>query len=285
MPTALSTDGARVRVRLHTAQGDIDLGRADVARRDKRLTRGERDAIDSLVEAIRLLRTRNQLLGIDDVGTGVALLLRDAEATSGGAYATSGQIAVGATNALTSRSKVRANPNVLLPVDTAVHELTHVTQFARMPETVTPNSAIMEGIADAAAMLATGDDTLGEGYFRTDATGAHRGSIRDLGRHDVHGPAVGPTSRTYAAATAPGVEPHEAGGLVSTFVAALRASVGRARAERVLWAVIRDSSAWKTGGSWALLAAAFQRAGNTDDATGAAVSAALAQTGLAAALR
>jgi len=281
----MSTDAARVRVRLQTADGLVELGRPDVARRDKRLTRGERQAIDNIVEAIRLLRTRNQLLGIDDAGTGLMLVLRDREATSGGPYAEVGKIAIGATNALVSRSKVRAAVDVLLPLDTAVHELTHVTQFARLPTTVTPNAAILEGMADAVAILATGDDTLGEQFYRVDATGKHRGSIRDLGTHDVHGPSIGAVARTYRQATSPGVEAHEAGGLVPTFIMALRAAIGRDRAERVLWAVIRDTAAWTKGGSWAELAAAFQRAGNVDAATGAAVSEALRTTGLADALR
>jgi len=285
VPTATSIDAARVRVRLHTSHGYIELGRADAARRDKRLTRGERAAIDNLVEAVRLLRTRNQLLGIDDAGTGVQLLLRNAEATSNGPYAEAGTIAIGAMNALVSRSKVRAAPDVLLPLDTAIHELTHVTQFARLPTNVTPNAGILEGVADAVAMLATGDDTLGEEYYRVDASGKHRGSIRDLGTHDVHGPAIGAVARTYQQATRPGVEAHEAGGLVSSFIVVLRTALGRERAERVLWAVIRDEAAWKSGGSWAALAAAFQRAGHVDDATAAAVSAALTQTGLASALR
>lgn len=270
---------------MHTAHGLIELGGAEAARRDKRLTVGERAAIDSIVEAIRLLRTRDQLLGIDDAGTGVTLLLRDPEATSGGPYASSGQIAIGATNALASRSKVRADPDVLLPVDTAVHELTHVTQFARMPSTATPDAGILEGMADAVAMLATGDDTLGEEYFIVDATGTHRGSIRDLGAHTVHGPAVGAVARTYAQATRPGVEAHEAGGLVPTFVAQVRAAIGRERAERLLWSVIRDTTAWSSGGTWAALAAAFQRASQGDEATRVAVAAALQQTGLSAALK
>ncbi|MCW2949834.1 MAG: hypothetical protein JWN41_847 [Thermoleophilia bacterium] len=171
-----------------------------------------------------------------------------------------------------------------MPIDTAVHELTHVTQFARIPATAKADQGILEGIADAVAMLATGDDTVGEGYFRTDATGRHRGSIRDLGAHTVHGPTVGAVARTYLAATSPGVECHEAGGLISTTVAALRLALGRSRAEKLLWSVIRDSAAWAQGGSWKSVAAALQRAAANDVAAASAVTAALRQTGWDAAL-
>ncbi|MCW2949833.1 MAG: hypothetical protein JWN41_846 [Thermoleophilia bacterium] len=103
-PFASTLDAARVRVVLHTSSGNVELGNADEARRDRRLTAAERAAVANLVEAIRLLRTRDRLLGIDDAGTGVKLVLRDAEATASGPYASEGQIAVGAKNALASRS-------------------------------------------------------------------------------------------------------------------------------------------------------------------------------------
>jgi hypothetical protein len=288
VPNAFSVDAARVQVRLRTTSGTtLELGRADVARRDKRLTAAERAAIDALVEAMRLLRVHGGLVGIDDAGTGVRLLLRDPEATSGGPYATAGQIAIGSRNALAARTAGRGRADVLLPVDTAAHELTHVAQFARVPVGTTPNAGILEGIADAVAMLATGDDTLGEEYFNVDAAGRHRGSIRELGAHDASGPAIGAVAHTYARATRSGVEAHEAGGLVSTVVAKLRDRLGSAHTERLLWAVIRDEAAWLQGGSWAALAAAFQRAADAsgDAADPIAVRDVLNVTGLDAALR
>ena len=288
VPTAYSVDAARVQVRLRTTGGTVpDLGRADVARRDRRLTAAERAAIDALVEAVRLLRVHGGLVGSDDAGTGVRLLLRDREATDGGPYATAGQIAVGSRNALAARSAGRGRADVLLPVDTAVHELTHVTQFARMPQSAKADGAILEGVADGVAMLATGDDTLGEEYFRTDATGRYRGSIRELGAHTSSGRPIGSSAHTYAQATRSGVEAHEAGGLVPAVITQLRARLGRARTEQLLWIVIRDETAWRLGGSWSALAGAFQRAATSlgTDADTSAVQDALRVTGLDAATR
>lgn len=265
------------------------LGTALEALRDRRLTAAERAAITALVRAVQLLRERAQMAGIDDAGAAVKLILRDGDATTRGPWATVGSIAVGSRNGLAARVGGRARPDMLITVDAAVHELAHVVQFARMPSNVTPHAAILEGIADTVAMLATGDDTLGEGFFRVDASGRHRGSIRELGAKTTSGPSLGPVVRHYRDAISPSVEEHAAGGVVSTAFADIRSRLGRDRAEQLVWAVIRDTTAWTKGGSWKELVLAIRRAAAStwpgDTAAAAAVEAALLRTGLDAAAR
>ncbi|MCW2924089.1 MAG: hypothetical protein JWM98_1493 [Thermoleophilia bacterium] len=262
------------------------LGSAEEALRDARLTEPERAAIRALVRAVALLRARAGLAGIDDAGTAVHLVLRDHDADTRGPWASAGRISVGAKNALASRAPGRSRADVLLTVDTALHELTHVVQFARMGDGAHPVGAILEGIADSVAILADGDDTLGEGYYRVDAQGRPMGAVREVGDHSrVSGPTLGNVLHRYADAIAPHAEEHAAGGVVSSTMVAIRARLGRDRAEALLWAVIRDAAAWRDGGSWRELARALQRAAGTDAVTQAAVGAALAQTGLDAALR
>jgi hypothetical protein len=283
-----AADLARVRVQLAGKGGSLaDLGSAADALRDARLTDAERDAIEALVRAVELLRTRGGMVGIDDAQRGVRLVLRDSDAGSRGPWATAGRVSVGAKNALASRAGDRARTDVLLTVDAAVHELTHVVQFAKIPSSATPHAAILEGIADTVAMLATNDDTLGEGYYKRDASGRYRGAIRELGDHVVSGPTLGGVIRRYQDAIAPGAEEHAAGGVVSATFSQVRARLGRERAEQLVWAVIRDTPAWKSGGSWRELALAIRRDAaaiwSTDPAALAAVDAALAATGLDAA--
>lgn len=285
-----ATDLARVRVELSGAHGTrTALGTALEALRDRRLTAAERAAIHALVRAVSLLRTRARMAGIDDAGTGVKLILRDADATARGPWATVGSIAVGSRNGMAHRSNGRARADVLLTVDAAVHELAHVAQFARMPGTVTPHAGILEGIADAAAILATGDDTLGEEFFHRDAAGRYRGSIRELGAKSTSGPSLGPVVKHYRDAISPSVEEHAAGGVVSATFASVRSRLGRERAEQLLWAVVRDRDAWKSGGSWKELVLAIRRAAASifpnDPAATQAVEASLAVTGLDAAAR
>lgn len=260
------------------------LGNAAAALRDRRLTASERAAILALVEAVRLLRTRASLVGIDDAGTAVRLLLRDGDATRGGPWATSGLVAVGSRNGLADRSGGRAREDVLLTVDAAVHELAHVVQFARMSNDAKPHPAILEGIADSAALLATGEDTLGEEFFHRDGAGRYRGSIRELGERTTSGPALGSVVRRYQEAIRPGTEEHAGGGVVSATFMALRGSIGRDRAEQLLWAVVRDANAWRAGGSWRLLVESLRRQAATlwaGDPVGIdALEAALRQTGL-----
>jgi hypothetical protein len=282
-------DLASVRVELAGERGrNVALGTALEALRDPRLTAAERAAIHALVRAVQLLRTRARMAGIDDAGTGVKLILRDKDATSHGPWATTGSISVGTRNGLASRSGGRANPNVLITVDAAVHELTHVAQFARMNENATPNGAILEGVADTVAMLATNDDTLGEEFFLRDANGRYRGAIRELGQHTTSGAPVGPVVKHYHDAISPSTEDHAAGGVVSAAFALVRSSLGRERAEQLVWAVIRDRSAWVTGGSWRELVLAIRRAAATiwpaDAAAAHAVEGALQRTGLNAAV-
>jgi hypothetical protein len=280
-----AADYAAVRVQLASK----DLGSALDALRDSRLTQAERDAIEAIVRAVQLLHTREGFTGIDDAGHGVRLILRDKDADARGPWATNGRVAVGSKNALASRAGDRARTDVLLTVDAAVHELTHVLQFARMSGSVTPNAAILEGIADSMAMLATNDDTLGEGYYKQDASGRYRGAIRELGAHTVSGPTLGPVLKQYQDAISPKAEEHAAGGVVSATFIAIRDRLGRERAEQLLAAVIRDAQAWKSGGTWRDLALALRRDAAAlwpaDPAAAAAIDAALASTGLDAAAR
>jgi hypothetical protein len=281
-------DLERVVVELPAGKGRrTRIGTAAQALADRRLTASERAAVLALVEAVRLLRERAGLAGIDDAGAAVHLLLRDADANAGGPWATNGQVAVGTRNALAARTGGRARTDVLLTVDAAVHELTHVVQFGRMSDSAKPDPAILEGIADAAAILATGDDTLGEEFFRRDASGRYRGSIRELGGHDTSGPALAGVVTRYQDAIRPGTEEHAGGGVVSATFRTLRAHLGRERAEQLLWAVIRDAQAWRDGGSWRELVLAIRRqAGSVwagDSAALDAVEGALRATGLDAA--
>jgi hypothetical protein len=281
-------DLASVQVAMPAAGGKrTSLGTAAQALRDERLTEAERQAILALVRAVQLLRERAALAGIDDAGTAVTLLLRDGDATTRGPWATIGLVAVGTRNGLADRSGGRARPNVLITVDAAVHELAHVVQFGKMSRDAKPHAAILEGIADAAAILATGDDTLGEEFFHKDAQGRHRGAIRELGARSVSGPVLGSVVTNLQDAQRPGTGEHAGGGVVSAAFRSLRASVGRERAEQLLWAVIRDTAAWKQGGSWKALAESIRRQSDAvfagDAAAASAVEAALRTTGLHAA--
>jgi hypothetical protein len=114
-------------------------------------------------------------------------------------------------------------------------------------------------MADAAAILATDDATLGEGYFSVGRNGRREGAIRELGHTKVNGPSIGPVVRRYDAIRHD-TEPHAAGGVVSSTFLEIRARLGRQAAERLLWAVIRDDAAWRQGGSWREFAQAIQRA-------------------------
>jgi hypothetical protein len=286
-PTA--ADLASVRVVLTAAKGRKEsIGTALEALRDGRLTAAERHAIMALVHAVKLLRERAALNGVDDAGAGVELLLRDTDASERGPWATIGQIAVGAKNGLANRKGSAARPDVLLTVDAAVHELTHVVQFGRMAKTAKPHPALLEGIADAVAILATGDDTLGEEFFYLDASGRHRGSIRELGARTTSGPALGTVVTNYHDAVRPGTEEHAGGGVVAGAFMRVRASLGRERAEQLLWAVIRDTQAWSKGGTWKDFVLALRRQVSTvwagDSAAAAAVEDALSATGLNAAV-
>lgn len=286
-PTA--ADLASVRVQLMVRGKRQSLGSALEALRDTRLTAAERHAITALVHAVKLLRERAGLNGIDDAGAGVQLLLRDSDASERGPWATVGQVAVGAKNGLATRRGGAARTDVLLTVDAAVHELAHVVQFGRMDTAAKPHPALLEGIADAAAILATGDDTLGEEFFHVDANGRHRGSIRELGARTTSGPALGKVVTNYHDALRPGTGEHTGGGVVSKTFMLVRDRLGRDRAEQLLWAVIRDGQAWSKGGSWKELASALRRQAAAvwagDAAALAAVDAALAATGLDAAER
>lgn len=289
LPQLTAVDMASVRVSMPGARGRREsLGTALQALRDGRLTAAERNAILALVHAVKLLRERAALNGIDDAGAGVELLLRDADANERGPWATTGQIAVGAKNGLATRRGSAARADVLLTVDAAVHELTHVVQFGRMSKTAKPHPALLEGIADAVAILATGDDTLGEEFFSLDANGRYRGSIRELGAHTTSGPALGHVVTNYHDAVRPGTEEHSGGGVVAATFLQVRARLGRERAEQLLWAVIRDTAAWNLGGSWKDLVVSLRRQVATvwagDPGASAAVEAALSATGLSAAV-
>lgn len=284
-PQHTAADLAAVLVELPAAKGRRRaLGTAAQALRDPSLTRAERAAILALVEAVRLLRERASYSGVDDAGLAVRLLLRDGDATNRGPWATTGMVAVGTRNALADRARGRARGDVLLTVDAAVHELAHVMQFQRMSADAKPHAAILEGIADAAAILATGDDTLGEEFFHKDAQGRHRGSIRELGAKRTSGPPLGPIVTNYREVSGGAVEEHAAGGVVSAAFRALRATIGRERAEQLLWAVIRDEPAWRTGGSWQQLVESMRRQSERlwpDDSTAAtALERSLRVTGL-----
>lgn len=288
LPPSAADLGA-VRVQVPAPGGRrTSLGTAAQALRDARLTAAERAAILALVEAVRLLRARAGLAGIDDAGTAVTLLLRDADATARGPWATTGVVAVGSRNGLATRAPGRARADVLLTVDAAVHELAHVVQFAKMGTSAKPHPAILEGIADSVALLATGDDTLGEEFFHLDGAGRRRGSIRELGQPTTSGPALGTSVRRYQDAIRPGTEEHAGGGVVSATFITLRTSIGRARAEQLLWAVVRDAPAWRDGGSWRLLVESLRRQAATlwagDPAALEALESALRAAGLDAAV-
>jgi hypothetical protein len=287
-PQPTQADLSAVLVELPAAKGKRrSLGTAAQALQSGQLTQVERNAVLVLVEAVRLLRERAAYAGIDDAGSAVRLLLRDQEATDRGPWATVGMVAVGSRNGLASRTGGRANPHVVLTVDAAVHELAHVMQFQRMDRNAKPHSAILEGIADAAAILATDDDTLGEEFFLRDANGRHRGSIRELGAKRTSGPPLGPVVTSYRDVQRGDVQEHAAGGVVSATFRSLRAGIGRERAEQLLWAVIRDQPAWKAGGSWKELVESMRRQAqvlwSADQAALAGVEQALRATGLDAA--
>ncbi|MCZ4495937.1 MAG: hypothetical protein JWM25_520 [Thermoleophilia bacterium] len=287
LPVGSTLDARRIQVVLRGRNGaaDVHLGTAGAARASVRLTMAERAAIDALVRAVQLLRERVGLAGIDDAGTAVKLILRDSDATANGPWATTGSLAVGTRNALAKDAGPRGRAGILLTVDSAIHELVHVVQFGRMATNAKPNGAILEGIADAAALLATNDDTLGEEFFAKGPDGRHQGAIRELGSPRISGMPLGPTIRRYREASAKGAEVHAAGGVVSETFILLRRSLGRDQAEVLLWRVIRDATAWRQGGTWATLASALTRAAAAMGGTApAAMVAALRTTGLDAAL-
>lgn len=261
---ALTTgDLGRVRVELTVGRRRVRLGTAATALRDGRLSAGERAAVRSMVRAVQLLRERVGQIGTDAARTAVTLVLRDPDANTGGPWASEDGIAIGRTNALAGRTVTPARRGVLLPTDVALHELTHVIQFRAMGAAAKPHAALLEGMADAVALLATGDSLLGEEYFgRAAARDAVRGAIRDLDPSTRQRPVevLGPTLRTLDEAKQPGIEEHDAGGVASGVFVGLRAALGRDVAERLLWALLRDGASWRAGGSWSGFAAGLRRA-------------------------
>lgn len=285
IPGLTTGDLGRVRVALTIGRRRVELGSAATALRDERLTRGERAAIRSMVRAVQLLRERVGQIGVDDARTAVTLVLRDAEATTGGPWASDTTVAVGRTNGLAGRMGIAPRRGILLPTDVALHELTHVVQFRGMATNAKPHAALLEGMADAVALLATNDTLLGEAYFGAAGTrDARRGAIRDLdpASRRTHVDVLGPTLRTLGEAQRPGVEEHDAGGVVTTVFVGLRATLGRELAERVLWLLIRDARAWTSGGSWTAFAQGLRRAGASlpDARISAAIDAQLRAAGL-----
>ena len=263
IPALTTGDLGRVRVELTVGRRRVRRGTAAAALRDTRLSAGERAAIRSMVRAVQVLRERVGQVGIDDARTAVTLVLRDTEATSGGPWASEQVIAVGRTNALAGRAPVPARRGVLLPTDVALHELTHVIQFRGMADGAKPHGALLEGMADAVALLATNDSLLGEEYFgRSGGRDAVRGAIRDLDPavRPMRVEVLGPTLRSLDEVKGAGAEVHDAGGVVSTVFVGLRASLGRDVAERLLWSLLRDGATWRAGGSWANFAAGLRRA-------------------------
>jgi len=130
---------------------------------------------------------------------------------------------------------------------------------------------------------------LGEGFYRRTAAGRAAGAIREVGPHVIDGTPLGRTLTDLHAATKAGVEEHAAGGVVSTTFDEIWKRLGRARAEALVWAVIRDPQAWARGGGWRELAQSIQRCAAGlwpgDGAAGAAVQAAMGVTNLDDALR
>lgn len=251
----------RVQVQLTLGRKKVTLGNAAMALQDARLSKAERAAIRSMVRAVQLLRQRAAQVGVDDAQNAVTLVLRDPEATTGGPWSSESVVAIGKTNALLGRTSTPARKGILFPTDVAIHELTHMIQFRGMNSGAKPNLALLEGVADSVAMLATGDSLLGEEYFSTGSKQASRGAIRNLDpslgkRSTVE--VVGPTYETLEQATAPNVDEHDAGGVISTIFLRLSKTQGRDTAEKILWGVIRDRSAWATGGSWDSFAASLR---------------------------
>ena len=259
------------------------LGSLDAVRLSGELPAVDSAAVAAFADALATMRNRTAARSAIDALDGVALVLRDEQAGRRGPWATTGAVHVGAVNALAERiAGATAREGVVLTVDAAIHELVHVVQFSRIPEHVRPHAALLEGIADAATLLATGDGTLGEDYWRRDALGRPTGAIRLLGR-TAGGAAAGavaviaPTVSTLAAARGHVDAEHTAGGVVTAVFEQLRGALGTGRAERLLWHVITDDAAWSSGGSWDAFAAALRRAASASEL--AAVDAALGAAG------
>lgn len=250
-----------------------------------RLTATQRSAVIAAVEAIAYLRRRFGQSGIDDAGHGVRLLLDSSDADGRGPYAEPGKITAGSHNPIDVGSG-GAGARRVLPRDVALHEMTHVIQFAVLGSDADRlHPALAEGFADALSMLATRDWSIGESYFRT-GRGAPRETIRQVGpsRDGVNKRGEPLVTDYRQVARNPQTEEHAAGAVISRTFLELQRRLGWSRAEDLLWTVLHDASAWRGGGSWQQAADAINRAAQSlwpGDATAqAAVGASMRVTHL-----
>lgn len=252
-PAAPANSG--VLVKMETIGGVVaTIGDARAAMRDHRLTKGERAAVRAALQAVQYLNRRFGRNGFDDAGTAVTLLLRSNEASMEGPFATPGTISVGDGNPF--RDQLTKAGDRILPRDVALHELAHVVQFHELgPAFEQLHPALAEGIADAMAMLATRDWSVGEGYFSS----GHRaptGTIRDIDPKRRNRPGE-PLVFDWRKVRDGRVEEHAAGAVFSRTIFEVQQKLGWKRAEELVWFVIRDTRAWQTGGSWSLAAASL----------------------------
>jgi hypothetical protein len=246
-----------------------DIGSAREALRDPRLSKGEKNAVRMAVASVGWLTKRFGTAGVDDAGHGVQLILRSSLADSGGPFAEYGSISVSTVNPINEKATNRATRQKILPRDVALHELTHVVQFAQLGsqwEKLHP--AIGEGLADSLSMLATRDWGIGEGYWPsakssdrggTNKARGHTDVIRDVGGRMSKSRKGDPVVFDYRKVARGGIEEHAAGGVVSRTVYEVQQRLGWKRAEDLVWHVIRDRAAWNGGGSWKQLSQALTR--------------------------
>lgn len=261
----------------------VTLGTAEVALRGSKLSPSQKEAVRTMVRAVRYLRERHGLSGVDDAGRAVRLLVGSANADNRGPFAEAGRITVGTRNPVASAAAEDALSRRILPFDVALHELTHVVQFAAMGSNWSRlNPQLAEGMADTVAMLATRDWSIGERYFGRRRGGAYAGTIRSIDpRTRTKGE---PVQFDWRAVRDGNVEEHAAGAVVSRTFYEISTRIGWHRAQELVWTVLRDPVAWENGGSWQQLAASIQRSANllwpSDPAIAAVIGVAMRATHL-----
>jgi len=259
----------------------LQLGTADTALRDPRITASERAAIRNVTRTTAYFRSRFGRSGVDEAGRGIRLILRDRSGRE--PYATRHTIVVGANP---MRNLVPNTTGQVLPLDVAVHEYTHAIQWTKSQlggvgwPLLSFDGGVAEGMADAVGMIATRDWSIGEQYLKP---GGRYRSVRDAAR-----PSSATTFQKYVtrydAPKHSEAGSHRAGGVAARTFFEVQQLAGWHATERLAYAVTNDGPLWETYVDWPRLArgitAASERLWPAGSPERVAVATALTRTGL-----
>lgn len=245
--TTPTPDQQRVQVHLRDGEREFDIGTADVAVQHPQLKPLERAAIRNLVSAVAFYRTNLGRNGIDDAGLGVTFVLR---APYGPAVSPPMVMAVTTENPMSDVPSSRKG--VLLPPDIAAFEYAQLVQLAESRERGF-DSAVLVGLSDVGAALATRDWRIGENYFD------RNGRVRAL--RDIANPrsryALDPLTTDYRRVA--DSKPHLASGVASRTFYEVQQRLGWRRTEQLYAAVVKDQSLWQHGADFPALARSIDR--------------------------